>query len=147
MDASSEWPLAQLQRSRLAGPLLSHQFPRYLLIEDFAYGEGDDDGVVVFEEAVYFAQGVFGVVEGDIEPFLATGAAHRRLELVNIGASHAVFLLHLPMTFFNRQISWQAPPGLVLFAERHNKRKSDQKMGRGLPKQAFRKRVLRLATE
>ena len=46
-----------------------------LLVQYLPHREGDDDGVVVFEAAVDFAEGVFRVVEGDEEAFFALAAA------------------------------------------------------------------------
>src|ERR1035441_5451783 len=66
------------------------QLPCNVLIEDFLHRQCHNDGMVVFEEAVYLAQGVFGVVEGDEEAFLAPAAAHGGLEGVNVRAANFV---------------------------------------------------------
>ena len=71
------------------------QFLCCVLTQDFLHGQGDDDCVVVFEEAVDLAQGVFGVIEGDEEAFLALGAAHGGLEGIYVRAANFVVLLHL----------------------------------------------------
>ncbi len=44
-----------------------NQLPRKLLVQNFLHCEWDNDGVVGFEETVYLAQRVVGVIEGDEE--------------------------------------------------------------------------------
>jgi len=45
-----------------------------LFVQDFPHRQGDDDGVVVFEDAVDFAEGVFRVVKGDEKAFFPPAA-------------------------------------------------------------------------
>src|ERR1039458_6086283 len=71
------------------------QLRRNVVIEDFLHRQCHNDGMVVFEEAIYLAQGIFGVVEGDEEAFLAPAAAHGGLEGVNVRAANFVLLLYL----------------------------------------------------
>ncbi len=63
------WPAFKMPLTPVA--LLSHQFPRNLLIHYLPHRQGRDDGVVVFEEAIYLAQGIFRLVEGDEEALFA----------------------------------------------------------------------------
>ena len=59
------------------------KLPCDLLTENFLHRQPHNDGVVGFEEAIYLAQGVLRVTEGDEETSLAFAAAHGGIERVN----------------------------------------------------------------
>src|SRR5208282_616396 len=71
------------------------QFLRNLLVENFLYGERDDDGVVGFEETVYFAQRVIAVIKGDEKAFVAFATPHGGFKGVNVGTAGLVLLFDL----------------------------------------------------
>jgi len=79
----------------LNGQVVSQQFLRNVLVEDFLHGQGHDDFVAALEERFDLLQGVRRIIEGHEKAILAILAHHHGLEGVNVRATDLVLLFSL----------------------------------------------------
>src|ERR1035437_4140938 len=80
---------------RLIWGVTLHQLLRYVFVEDFLHGQGDDDFVAALEERFDLLQGVRRIIERHEEAFLAILAHHHGFKGVYVRAADLVFLFYL----------------------------------------------------